>query len=240
MPADMIIRKLRANSAVSDDDAKALRALPSFVKEVSRETVLVREGDRPAHCIVMMSGFSYRSKVNEQGKRQILSFHPAGDMPDLHGLLLDRLDHDLITLSPARVAFIEHRHINDLLQDRPDLARALWRETIVDASIFREWIVNLGTREAPARLAHLLTELRARLAAVGLVADDEFAFPITQNELGEALGISSVHVNRVIQSFRAEGLIEMTRDTVKLKDLEKLLEVGGFDGLYLHQKNRNG
>jgi CRP-like cAMP-binding protein len=236
----MMISRLRVNSAVSDADADALKTIPSVVKDLPREAVLVREGDRPTNCIVMMRGFSYRSKVNEHGKRQILSFHPAGDMPDLHGLLLDRMDHDLTTLSSATVAFIEHRHINRLIEDRPQLARALWRETVVDASIFREWIVNLGTREAAARLAHLLAELRTRLAAVGLTADDEFAFPITQNELAEALGISSVHVNRVIQSFRAEGLIELTRDTVRLKDLEKLLELGGFNEFYLHQKNRNG
>src|ERR1700759_2281302 len=205
----MMIRRLRVNSVVSDEDAAALKALPSTVKDVPEETRLVREGDRPTRCIVIMSGFAFRSKVSESGKRQILSFHPAGDMPDLHGLLLDRMDHDLTTLSRARIAFIEHRHINRLIEDRPKLGRALWRETIVDASIFREWIVNLGTRDAAGRLAHLLAEMRSRLAAVGLAADDEFEFPITQSKLADALGISTVHVNRVIQAFRAEGVLDV-------------------------------
>ncbi len=236
MPNDMMIRKLRVNSAVSDEDATALKTLPSTEKEVPEETFLVHEGDRPTHCIVMMSGFAFRSKVNEQGKRQILSFHPAGDMPDLHGLLLNRMDHDLVTLSASKVAFIEHKHINRLIEDRPKLAHALWRETVVDASIFREWIVNLGTRDAEGSLAHLLAELRSRLQSVGLAAKDEFAFPITQHELAEALGISTVHINRVIQSLRAKGIVELKRDMITLKDLERLVEIGGFDALYLHQR----
>ena len=239
MPTEMMIRRLRVNSAVSDDEAAALRALPASVKEFPEETSLVSEGERPTRCIVIMSGFAFRSKVSDTGKRQILSFHPAGDMPDLHGLLLDRMDHDLVTLSPATVAFIEHRHINRLIEERPNLARVLWRETVVDASIFREWIVNLGTRDAPGRLAHLLAELRARLASVGLTADQQFMFPITQSKLSEALGISEVHVNRVIQSFRAEGVLELKRKTVTLKDFERLSDIGGFNGLYLHQQNRN-
>jgi CRP-like cAMP-binding protein len=236
VPTEMVIRRLRVNSVVSEEDAKALRTLPSTVKEVPEETRLVREGDRPTRCIVIMSGFAFRSKVSETGKRQILSFHPAGDMPDLHGLLLDRMDHDLTTLSRARVAFIEHHHINQIIETRPQLARALWRETIVDASIFREWIVTLGTRDAAGRLAHLLAEMRSRLVAVGLAADDEFEFPITQSELAEALGISAVHVNRVIQSFRSEGVLDVKRNTVKLNDLERVIESGGFNELYLHQK----
>jgi CRP-like cAMP-binding protein len=236
MPTEMMIRRLRVNSVVSDEDAAALRQLPSIIKEVAEETSLVREGDHPTKCIVVMSGFAFRSKLADSGKRQILSFHPAGDMPDLQGLLLDRMDHDLTTLSQAKVAFIDHRHINRLIEERPNLARALWRETLVDSAIFREWIVNLGTRDAAARLAHLLAELRTRLAAVGLVADDQFEFPVTQSDLAEALGLSTVHVNRVIQSFRAQGVLELKRNMIKLKDLERLSLIGGFNDHYLHQK----
>jgi CRP-like cAMP-binding protein len=236
MPTDMMIRRLRVNSAVSDEDADALKALPSTVKHVPEESSLVCEGDRPTRCIVIMSGFAFRSKIAESGKRQILSFHPAGDMPDLQGLLLERMDHDLVTLSKATVAFIEHRHIHKLIEARPSLARALWRETIIDSSIFREWIVNLGVRSASARLAHLLSELRSRLAALGLAADDQFEFPVTQSDLAEALGISAVHVNRVIKSFRMEGVLDLKRNVVTLKDLERLNEIGGFNDLYLHQK----
>jgi CRP-like cAMP-binding protein len=194
------------------------------------------EGDRPTQCCVIMTGFAFRCKITENGRRQILSFHPAGDMPDLHSLLLERTDHDLVTLSPAQVAFIEHRHINQLIENRPSIARALWRETVVDASIYREWIVRLGTRDAAGRMAHLVAELRARLSAVGLAADDQFEFPITQSELAEALGISTVHVNRVIQSFRAAGILNIQRSKVTLNDIEQLVKIGGFNDLYLHQQ----
>jgi CRP-like cAMP-binding protein len=159
---------------------------------------------------------AFRSKITEEGRRQILAFHPAGDMPDLHGLLLERMDHDLVTLSRARVAFIEHRHINELIERRPTVGRALWRETVIAASIFMEWIVSLGTRDAAGRMAHLIAEMRARLSAMGLATDDEFEFPITQSELAEALGISTVHVNRVIQSFRAAGMLNFHRSKVSL------------------------
>jgi len=123
-----------------------------------------------------------------------------------------------------------------LIEKRPAIARALWRETLVDAAIFRAWIVNLGARSASARLAHLLAELRQRLAAVGLAADDEFEFPITQAELGEALGITAVHVNRVISHFRNSGVLDIRRNRVRLKDFERLAEIGGFNELYLHQR----
>lgn len=236
MPTAMMIRRLRVNTNLSDEDAAALQALPSKVQDLPEETIFVREGDRPTRCCVILSGFAFRSKVTEGGRRQILSFHPAGDMPDLHGLLLDRMDHDLVTLSEARVAFIEHRHINQLIEQRPHLARALWRETVVDASIFREWIVSLGTRDAPARMAHLMAELRARLSAVGLTADDQFDFPVTQSELADALGISAVHVNRVIQQFRASGVLNIQHSKVTFKDIEQLLKIGGFNDLYLHQQ----
>jgi CRP-like cAMP-binding protein len=236
MPADMMIRRLRVNSVLSEDDAAALRALPSMVRDLSEGTVFVHEGDRPTRCCVIMSGFAFRSKVTADGKRQILSFHPAGDMPDLHSLFLEKMDHDLATLSHAKVGFIEHQHVNGLIEKRPAIARALWRETLVAAAIFRAWIVNLGARSASARLAHLLAELRQRLAAVGLAADDAFEFPITQAELGEALGITAVHVSRVISHFRNSGVLDIRRNRVRLKDFERLVEIGGFNELYLHQQ----
>jgi CRP-like cAMP-binding protein len=236
MPSDMMIRRLRVHSKLSEDDVSALRALHAQVKEFPQEAVIVCEGQRATHCCVILSGFAYRAKVAENGKRQILSFHPAGDMPDLQGLFLDRMDHDLVTLSRARIGFIEHRSIHRLIEARPSIAQALWRETLVDAAVFREWIVSLGTRTAAGRMAHLVAELRQRLTAVGLTADDEFEFPITQSRLAEALGLSAVHVNRVLQSLRAEGVLDIQKNLVKLRDIEKMVEIGGFNNVYLHQQ----
>jgi CRP-like cAMP-binding protein len=236
MPTEMMIRRLRVYSTLSDEDANALRILPAVVKEFPAEHVFVREGQKPTHCCVVMSGFAFRSKVSSEGRRQILSFHPAGDMPDLHGLCLRTMDHDLATLSPATIAFIEHRFVNDLVVARPEVGRALWRETVVDAAVFRQWIVNLGVKSAQARFAHLLAELRQRLGAVGLAAEDQFNFPVTQSELAEALGISDVHVNRVLKSFRERGILDFQRGKITFNNVDQILAIGGFDDVYLQEK----
>ncbi|WP_338830632.1 Crp/Fnr family transcriptional regulator [Bradyrhizobium sp. 27S5] len=209
-------------------------ALPQTIRiqaSLTEDSPIVREGELSTQCCVIMSGFVYRSKVSETGKRQILSFHVAGDMPDLQGLPVKRMDHDLTTLSEAKVGFIKHELLERTLSTRPALAQALWRETLTDSALFRQWIVNLGTRSASGRMAYLLAELRGRLAAMGLVANEQFDFPITQSKLADALGLSVVHVNRVLQAFRTKGILDLRNRVVTLRDFEKVLELGGFDSL---------
>ncbi|MHC2335841.1 Crp/Fnr family transcriptional regulator [Bradyrhizobium sp. USDA 4454] len=201
MPIDMMIRKVRLHTGLTEEDTAALRSIVSSVRDLGAGTSIIQEGEISSHCCVMLSGFSYRAKVSDGGKRQILSFHIAGDMPDLHGMFLKRMDHDLITLTQARVGFIDHRALRQVISLRPAVAEALWRETLIDAVLFREWIVSLGTRPAAARMAYLVAELRQRLAAIDMVAEDQFRFPVTQAKLAEALGLSAVHVNRVLQFF---------------------------------------
>jgi CRP-like cAMP-binding protein len=231
----LLIRRLRANTRLSDEDAAAIKALPVDARQLAADTHIVREGECPSRCCLVLNGFVCRSKVAESGKRQILSFHIPGDIPDLQSLFLKVMDHDLITMSKATLGFVDHSALSALIEQRPAVARAFWRETLIDAAIFREWIVNVAVRPAPARMAHLLAEMRERLAAVGLVGDHEFEFPVTQSELAEALGISTVHVNRVLQGFRADGVLDVQKNMVKLIDLERVLIEGGFDAAYLHQ-----
>jgi CRP-like cAMP-binding protein len=233
-PTEMLIRKLRVDTHLSEADAQALQSLPLQVKDVEADTNIIREGDRPGVCCLIIKGFACRSKVASTGRRQILSFHIAGDIPDLQSLFLKKMDHDLATISPATLGFIDHSAMNRLIGSHPSIARALWRETLIDASIFREWIVNVGVRPASARMAHLLAELRERMSAVGLADGGKFEFPLTQADLGEALGLSTVHVNRVLQAFRAEQVLDVQRDKVTLTDLEKVVETSGFDNSYLH------
>ena len=233
-PSEILIRRLRVDTRLSEGDAQALKSLPIQVKDVDADTNIVREGDRPGICCLIIKGFACRSKVASTGKRQILSFHIAGDIPDLQSLFLKKMDHDLATISPATLGFIEHSALDRLIDTNPSVTRALWRETLIDASIFREWIVNMGIRSAPARMAHLLAELRERMAAVGLANGAEFEFPITQTELAEALGLSTVHVNRVLQAFRAEHVLDLQRNKVRIADFEKVVETSGFDDSYLH------
>jgi len=232
-PIEVLIRKLRSDTRVSADDIAEIERLPLHVRDVPVQTPIVRVGDRPTASCLIIRGFACRSKVADTGKRQILSFHVPGDIPDLQSLFLRTMDHDLITISNATLAFIEHADILKLIDKRPTVAHALWRETLIDASVFREWIVNLGVRDAAARMAHLFAELHHRLNAVGLVQGDEFEFPVTQSELAEALGTSAVHVNRILQAFRNEGVLDIRKNVARL-DLQKVVAKSGFDAAYLH------
>ncbi|AUC94237.1 Crp/Fnr family transcriptional regulator [Bradyrhizobium sp. SK17] len=231
MPIEMMIRKLRQHSDLSNEDVEALRSIVAPARNFPEDSPIFREGDLSTRCCVILSGFAYRSKVSEEGKRQILSFHIAGDMPDLHGLPLKRMDHDLMTLSKVELGFIDHDALERILDAHPVLARALWRESLIDAALFRQWIVNLGTRSASGRLAYLVAELRQRLGVMGLVANDQFKFPITQSKLADALGLSVVHINRILQAFRTQGILDIKRQVVTLGDFEKIVQLGGFDSL---------
>jgi CRP-like cAMP-binding protein len=144
MPLEMMIRKLRQHSELPNENIEALRSIIAPSRNLPEDSSIFREGDLSTRCCVILSGFAYRSKVSEDGKRQILSFHVAGDMPDLHGLPLKRMDYDLMTLSEAQLGFIDHEALEQILDGRPALARALWRESLIDAALFRQWIVNLG------------------------------------------------------------------------------------------------
>jgi CRP-like cAMP-binding protein len=172
--------------------------------------------------------------MTAQGKRQIVSFNLPGDIPDLQSLHLKVLDNSISTISQCRVGFITHEVLHDICNHYPRLAAAFWRETLIDASIFREWVLNVGRREAYQRMAHLLCELLTRLRAVDLVEDHVCDLPITQSEFADALGVTTVHVNRVLQQMRADGLIETKGTQLKVPDWEKLKQVGEFDPTYLH------
>jgi CRP-like cAMP-binding protein len=168
------------------------------------------------------------------GKRQIVSFNVPGDVPDLQSLHLTVLDNSIATISPCSVGFIQHEDLRAICERYPRLTAAFWRETLIDASIFREWVLNVGRREAYTRMAHVLCELLTRLRAVGLVEDHVCDLPITQGEFADAIGVTPVHVNRVLQQLRADGLIELKGDRLTVYDWDKLKEAGEFDPTYLH------
>jgi CRP-like cAMP-binding protein len=236
MPMEALIRKLRATTSLDQDDIAAIQALPAHIKDVAPGTTIVREGDQPDQCCLLIDGFAVRVKTTDEGKRQILSIHIAGDIPDLQSLHLHVMDHDVKTLSACKVGFISHEALKHLTRSRPLVAEALWRDTLIDAAIFREWIVNLGRRSASQRVAHLVLEMKERLAAIGRSANGSFRLPMTQGDLADALGLTPVHINRVLQGLRAEGLLEFRRSEVSVGDLGKLALRGDFDDIYLHQR----
>ena len=197
---------------------------------------IVREGDRPTRSFVILSGFTCTYKVSQDGKRQIMTFGIAGDMPDLQSLHLSVLDSSIGSLSPCRVGFITHEDLRNLCARYPRITAAFWRETLIEAAIFREWLLNVGRREAYNRVAHLFCEMLVRLRAVGLAENHACDLPITQAEIGDAMGISTVHVNRVLQEMRADGLIETKGARLTIPDWDRLQEVGDFTPLYLQLK----
>lgn len=174
--------------------------------------------------------------MTEGGRRQIMSFHIAGEIPDLQSLHLRTMDHSLSTLTSCKLAFISHQALRGLFERHPRLAGVFWRVTLIEAAIFREWVVNIGRRQAPARVAHLLCELFLRHRAVGLAKGQSFKLPITQTELADALGLSNVHVNRTLQELRAQGLIGERNHVLKILSWEGLTQLGEFDPAYLHQE----
>jgi len=176
-------------------------------------------------------GFLCRYKTIEDGRRQIVSFHIPGDIVDLNSLLLGRMDHSVGTLTPVKIASIPHATLLEWMRSHPHLGRLLWRDTLIDASIFREWVLNIGRRSATERIAHLLCETVTRLRAVGLDCD----LPITQARLADATGLSTVHVNRTVQDLQGDGLIELSGQNVTTLDWERLKRTAGFDPGYLHQ-----
>ena len=234
-PTEGLIRKLQITTALHAEDVRALERLPIHVKEVAAHTAIVRESERPAQCCLLVDGFICRSKTTDAGKRQILSIHISGDIPDLQSLHLHVMDHDMTTLSRCTVGFIGHEALRALTRERPIVAEALWRETLIDAAVFREWIVNVGRRAAVSRLAHLLAEIGTRLQVMHLSEGDRFELPMTQLDIADALGLTPVHVNRVVQELRRAGLLELRKHSVSLPDLPRLKELGDFDDLYLHQ-----
>ena len=231
-----LILKLDSICTLTDDERQALQNLPMQVAVIKEAQDIVRAGDRPSRSCLLLSGFACVYKMTGAGKRQIVGFSIPGDMPDLQSLHLEVLDNSLSTLTQCRVGFITHEALRDLCNRYPRITSAFWRECLIDAAIFREWVMNVGQRDAYSRIAHVFCELLVRLRVVGLAEDHSCDLPITQAEFADAIGVSNVHVNRVLQDMRAHGLIELSGDRLKVPDWETLKRVGDFDPTYLHLK----
>lgn len=238
-PTNPLISKLEIIASLSEEDRRALWDLCRDVREIPARCDILCDGDRPDHIHIILAGWAARYKVLEDGSRQITAFLIPGDFCDLHVTILRQMDHGILALTPATVAYIPHQAMQDLPLNRPALARALWRATLVDEAVLRAWIVNIGRRDAYGAIAHLLCELHVRMRNVGLVEDGRFSLPLTQEELADALGLTPVHVNRVIQRLRREGLITLQGRQLTVDDLGGLREAAGFDPSYLHERGRH-
>lgn len=229
-----LVRKLESIYPVTSHEKQAILDLPIHMRDLPAGQDIVREGDCPSQCFLLVDGFAQRYKVVGEGRRQIMAFHIPGDMPDLLSLHVPVMDHNLGLLSPGRVGFVAHQALRRLMQQLPRIGDAFWRDTLVDAAVFREWMVGIGRRDARARIAHLFCELVTRMQAVDLTRGKSIQTPLTQGTIADALGLSTVHVNRVIQELRGAGLITWRGRTLTVDDWEGLTEAGEFDPAYLH------
>ena len=229
-----VIRKLERSSALSEDDRSKLLALPGRHERVGPAQVLIRQGDPVGDCCFLVRGFAFRHKGTRCGKRQIISFHMDGDILDLQHLKLPQADHSVETLSDADLVWVGRSEIERLMKDAPNLADALWRDTLVDASIYREWILNLGRRNARSQIAHLLCELATRRSCADIGETDRFELPMTQEHIADATGMTVVHVNRTLRALTEEGAIERHSREVHVRDWARLETIADFDPAYLH------
>jgi CRP-like cAMP-binding protein len=198
---------------------------------------IVREGDRPTHSCVIISGFAFRQKVVADGGRSISAIHMRGDMVDLQNSLLGFADHSVQALDRCSVGFIPRAAVKELAFAMPNVGMAMWYDTLVDASIFREWIANIARRNAAARIAHLLCEFGVRLEAAGLGAKLAYELPMTQEQLADCTGLTSVHVNRTLKLLEAAGDITRSVRHVAIADWQKISATGDFQSEYLHLRN---
>jgi CRP-like cAMP-binding protein len=229
-----LVNKIATIIDLTDVERGALSLLPTYITNVRADQDIVRQGDRPTRSCVVLEGLACTSTVTSQGRRQISAFHVRGDIPDLQSLHLSTLDFSISTMTPCVLGFMPHEGLRILCENHPRLGGVLWRETLVYAAIFREWLVNVGQREAFSRTAHLLCETIVRMQAVGLADGYSCSFPVTQTELADATGMTSVHVNRVLQQLRKAGLINWKGADLEVLDWPGLRQAAGFDPTYLH------
>jgi len=229
-----VLRRFETRGPLSPEDREAVRALPFHPRSLEPAAYLTREGEPPEMCALLLGGFAYRHKVTGEGERQIVSVHMRGEFLDLQNSFLDVADHNVQALTRCEVAMVPVSALRKLGEDHPRVAKAMWIETLIEAAIFREWIVNVGRRDSISRISHLLCEFALRLEAAGLAVDHRYEMPMTQEQIADCTGLTPVHVNRVLKELGRMGLIDREKRAVSIKQWDRLKQIGDFNTRYLH------
>ena len=224
----------RRRDRLSEEELDALEAAAGDVRDLPARKTIARVGERITESTLLLEGFMCRYMDDRQGQRQLVSIQVPGDFVDLHGYPLQRLDHEVATIGPCRVATWPHKALDELLEPRPNLHKMMWFSTLLDAAMHREWIFRLGRLGADGRVAHLFCELEARLEMVGLAEDGRYALPLKQADLAEACGLTGVHVNRTLRALRERGLVQFRGGEVTIEDRRALRALAEFDPGYLY------
>ena len=226
--------KLRARDTVSPEEEQAIRDSIAEVRNLPADTVIVHAGRLLSFSVLLLEGLLCRFKHLSDGQRQITELHVPGDFADLHSFTLKRLDHNIMTITPCRVAIVPHEKLEDITERFPHLTRLYWFTTNMDAAIHREWEVSLGRRTAVSRIAALFCEMKLRLEVVGLTEGPSYEFDITQTDLAECVGLTPIHVNRTLKELRERRLVQFRSGRVTINDWDGLATVAEFDPAYLY------
>lgn len=230
---EKLLMKLSLRDEISAEEEAALRQAAGAPQAIPADKTVIRAGQQLNEATLLLEGMMCRYKDLRNGSRQISELHIAGDFLDLHGFTLKKLDHSIMTLTPCLIAAVPHDRLKAITERHPHLTRLLWFSTNLDAAIHREWVLSLGRRTALARTAHLLCELYVRLEIVGLTDGLTFRLDLTQLDLAECLGLTSVHVNRTLKALREQGLVEFRGGIVNIQDMQGLAGAAEFNPEYL-------
>jgi len=232
------LMKLRARDELSAEEERAIRGAVAETKDFRADKTVIRADVELSSSMLLLDGIMCRYKDLRDGQRQITELHVAGDFADLHSFTLKRLDHNVLTLTPCRVAIIPHDRLTAITENHPHLTRLYWFGTNLDAAIHREWELSLGRRSASARVAHLFCELQIRLGLVGLTNDEGYNLDLTQTDLAECVGLTPVHVNRTLKVLREQDLVEFRGGRVTIRNRKGLEAAAEFNPNYLYLDRR--
>lgn len=232
--ANHFVQKLKNLAELNSADTAALTELTSHPRQYVAKQDIIREGDQPGPVFVILKGWACRYKILPNGTRQIMAFLLPGDACDLHIGILAEMDHNLQALTPCEVALISGDRMELLLEDHPAVARAMYKSQLIDEGILRAWIVSMGRRNSVERVAHLMCELYLRSFSINSTC--EVAFPISQIVVADALGMTPVHVNRILKELRVAGAMSLKRGNLLITNALKLVQIAGFDENYLHRR----
>ncbi len=235
---NQFINKLSAFGGLTPNDLAALKAATANPRTFVAKQDLIREGDQPGPVLVVLEGWACRYKILPSGTRQITAFLMPGDSCDLHVSLLDEMDHSIQVITEAKVATISRIEMQAMMTNYPNIARAMYTAQLVDEGVLRAWIVSMGRRSSTERVAHLMCELYLRARTRDMAKGDELALPLSQLVLADALGMTPVHINRVLRDLRLAGAMALRRGSLTILDPIKLVQIAGFDENYLHRRLR--
>jgi CRP-like cAMP-binding protein len=230
------VSKMSGLADLTASDVTALERATAHSRRFAAKKDLIREGDETGPMFVVLEGWICRYKILPSGARQIMAFLMPGDACDLHIKLLAEMDHSIQAITPAKVATVTRDEMQTMMNEYPNIARAMYIGQLVDEGVMRAWIVSMGRRSSIERVAHLICELYLRARNIGLTHEDEFALPLSQLVLADALGMTPVHINRVLKELRLTGAMALKRGSVTILDPVKLVQIAGFDENYLHRR----